>query len=364
MNLNWPVQVYPHHDELLSSWLVRASLAHGCDPLSLTSTIWPTWRAWTVDLDRHLDETRLLALNHSSGLSTETLTGMTLFPHIDGKVCLVGKTPSRIPWLIAMGSRNRRHKMGVPYCPVCLQTDMPYFRWQWRLSWYAYCPEHQCKLIEHCPSCHTPVQYHRINAQTPHIGVCSHCGHDLRVATPEHVDVNPDDFQCQATRIFDAGATHWGDSRISSLDWFLLTRLLLNLIRRAAVRQPLGSSHLGDVVKATGIDLAVLPLPPTRLPLELLPISQRTPLLAAVAQMLSVGRDPLIYLLKEHDVSRNTLIDGQEWPSDTVMAWLNELPANSIRRIRTRPSQPKHPKTKEVVLREWALLLRRHGLTP
>ncbi|MFE8730337.1 TniQ family protein, partial [Aeromonas hydrophila] len=52
VSLIWPVQISPFKDELLSSWLVRASLAHGCDPMSLTSAVWPTWRAWTVDIDR------------------------------------------------------------------------------------------------------------------------------------------------------------------------------------------------------------------------------------------------------------------------------------------------------------------------
>ncbi len=43
VSLIWPVQISPLKDELLSSWLVRASLAHGCDPMSLTSAVWPTW---------------------------------------------------------------------------------------------------------------------------------------------------------------------------------------------------------------------------------------------------------------------------------------------------------------------------------
>ncbi|WP_421194694.1 TniQ family protein [Aeromonas enteropelogenes] len=362
MSLIWPVQISPLKDELLSSWLVRASLAHGCDPMSLTSAVWPTWRAWTVDIDRTLDDTRLQSLCGSSGLSIDELSNMTLFHHLDGKILLIGKKPSSVPWVIAMGSRNRQHKMGVPYCPSCLRMDDPYFRWQWRLAWHTYCPLHHHELIESCPSCHMPVQYHRISAQTPHIGICFHCGYDLRSAVSAHVEVSQTDFQKLASHVFDTGAADWGDRQISSLDWFVLAKLLLNLIRRAALREQKAPSHLGDFIQATGIDLYSLPLPPTQLPLELLPIEQRKPLLAAVAQMLSLERDLLLHLLKEYGVSRNTLMNELTWPSEAVMGWINELPANSVQRTRKHPNQVRRPKAKEVVRREWARLLRRHGL--
>ncbi|MFE8730021.1 hypothetical protein, partial [Aeromonas hydrophila] len=117
-----------------------------------------------------------------------------------------------------------------------------------------------------------------------------------------------------------------------------------------------------DFIHATGIDLHSFPLPPTQLPIELLPIEQRKPLLAAVAQMLSLERNLLLHLLKEYGVSRNTLMNELTWPSETVMDWIDELPANSVQRIRTNPIQIRRPKAKEVVRREWARLLRRHGL--
>ncbi|WP_421179971.1 TniQ family protein [Aeromonas enteropelogenes] len=362
MSLIWPVQISPLKDELLSSWLVRASLAHGCDPMSLTSAVWPTWRAWTVDIDRTLDETRLNSLCGSSGLSIDELRNMTLFHHLGGKILLIGKKSSSLPWVIAMGSRNRQHKMGVPYCPGCLRMDEPYFRWQWRLVWHTYCPLHHHELIESCPACHMPVQYHRISAQIPHIGICFHCGYDLRSASSAYFEASQTDFQKLASHVFDTGAADWGDRQISSLDWFVLAKLLLNLIRRAAFRAQKAPSHLGDYIQATGIDLHSLPLPPTQLPIELLPLEQRKPLLAAVAQMLSLERDLLLHLLKEYGVSRNTLMNELSWPSEVVMDWLDELPANSIQRIRTNPIQIRRPKGKEVVRREWARLLRRHGL--
>ncbi|WP_341535953.1 TniQ family protein [Aeromonas veronii] len=362
VSLIWPVQITPLKDELLSSWLVRASLAHGCDPMSLTSAVWPTWRAWTVDIDRTLDETRLQSLCGSSGLSIDELRNMTLFHHLDGKILLIGKKSSSLPWVIAMGSRNRQHKMGVPYCPGCLRMDEPYFRWQWRLAWHTYCPLHHHELIESCPSCNMPVQYHRVSAQTPHIGICFHCGYDLSSAVSARVEAMQTDFQKLASNVVGTGAADWGDRQISSLDWFLLAKLLLNLIRRAAFREQKAPSHLGDFIQATGIDLHSLPLPPTQLPIELLPIEQRKPLLAAVAQMLSLERDLLLHLLKEYGISRNTLMNELSWPSEVVMDWLDDLPANSIQRIRTNPIQIRRPKAKEVVRREWARLLRRHGL--
>ena len=78
--------------------------------------------------------------------------------------------------------------------------------------------------------------------------------------------------------------------------------------------------------------------------------------------MLSLERNLLLHLLKEYGVSRNTLMNELTWPSETVMDWIDELPANSVQRIRTNLIQIRRPKAKEVVRREWARLLRRHGL--
>ena len=66
-----------------------------------------------MDIDRRLDGNRLASLSMSSGLTTDEIGGMTLVPHLEGVVFPNGQAPALLPWVIAMGSRNRQHKMGV-----------------------------------------------------------------------------------------------------------------------------------------------------------------------------------------------------------------------------------------------------------
>lgn len=365
MTFKWPVPVYPLPDELLSSWLVRAALAHGCEPLSMTSSLWPDWRAWTMDIDRRLDGNRLASLSMSSGLTTDEIGGMTLVPHLEGVVFPNGQAPALLPWVIAMGSRNRQHKMGVQCCPSCLHASEPYFRWTWRLAWHTCCPLHQCELIANCPSCHTPIQFHRICAQAPHIGICFFCGFDLRSLDPPQASPHQLAFQEMATHIFERGSIDWGSNSMSSVGWFALTKMLLNLLRRSVARHTNSHSHMIDFVQSAGIDLASIQQPPTRFTIELLPADQRASLFAAVGHMLSLGSDELMALLKRSGVSRNTLIDRDSSCPEDLMAWLHPLPETPAKRKNLCPRAPsQRPKSKAVVRYEWARLLRRQGLLP
>ena len=47
-----PRHVKPQTDELLSSWLTRVSLAHGLQPRTFGSILWPAKALWTGDIDR------------------------------------------------------------------------------------------------------------------------------------------------------------------------------------------------------------------------------------------------------------------------------------------------------------------------
>ena len=80
MTSQWAIRVPMLHDEIISSWLVRAALTQGCDPLVLTGDVWPKWRIWTQDADRFLDDERIEPLCAVSGITKETLRASTLYP--------------------------------------------------------------------------------------------------------------------------------------------------------------------------------------------------------------------------------------------------------------------------------------------
>ena len=78
----WGVSIPLLSDELFSSWLVRVALTLGCDPLALSSTLWPGWRIWTQDADRGLSEDRLSRLAEVSNIPLEDLTASSLRPTV------------------------------------------------------------------------------------------------------------------------------------------------------------------------------------------------------------------------------------------------------------------------------------------
>ncbi|MGL6052732.1 MAG: TniQ family protein, partial [Aeromonas salmonicida] len=105
MSTRWAVPVSLLPDELFSSWLTRAALAQGCDPLVLTGELWPRWRVWASDPDRGLSEERLSTLAGSSGIDVLKFEMATLRP-IASAITSVSLDHLPIwPWVLALGSR-------------------------------------------------------------------------------------------------------------------------------------------------------------------------------------------------------------------------------------------------------------------
>ena len=362
MTLKWPVPVYPEPDEILSSWLVRAALALGCDPLSLTAALWPGWRAWLMDIDRSLSSEHLRALSGSSGLSPDDLTRMTLLRHLDGKLFLHGKDLAVLPWVISIGSRARQHAMGAQFCPECLLESPPYHRWQWRLAWFTHCPVHQCVLVANCPVCHTPVQYHRLTVEAPHVGVCFSCGYDFTKTQPQFMAPESMTFQALAIRVWNDGVADWGSEQISTADWFALVKFLIHLIRQSAMQK--NTFRLARFVQSTGIDLASRPMLPTQLAIEHLSINERACLFAAAIQMISLGSETLIQLLTDAGVSRNSLMSHRLLYPALITRWLADLPEHHVPHSSRPHHTSKQCKSRERVLREWTRLLRKLGIHP
>ena len=61
----WFIQ--PYQDEILSSWLIRTAISHGCTPLTLTHSIWGnSWRPWTTDFDLNIPKQKLISLSSTT----------------------------------------------------------------------------------------------------------------------------------------------------------------------------------------------------------------------------------------------------------------------------------------------------------
>ncbi|HFQ5355575.1 TPA: TniQ family protein [Vibrio vulnificus] len=74
-------------------------------------------------------------------------------------------------------------KRFTPICPLCI-GEAPYIRQQWQFISHQACEHHGCKLVHHCPECHSRLEYQT----TESISQCE-CGFELRNSPVEDAPV-------------------------------------------------------------------------------------------------------------------------------------------------------------------------------
>ncbi len=353
----WGVPVPLLSDELLSSWLVRASLVQGCNPLDLTGVIWPDWRCWTVDIDRGVSTARLHHLSKLSGISVEAYINATLVnlsQTIQGKYSC---TRAVSPWVLALGARNRRRHGGLQCCAACLDADKsPYYRLQWRLAWYTACSTHSCLLLDSCPDCTAPLEPHRLNVRHKSICVCATCGFDLRHSPLRPVKIAALSFQKAADAVILQFHGSFGKTRATPDEWFSMTRWIVSLVRMAAMH-PHG--NLASLIRSLCPDSKCLVLPATGLALELLPVEERSALLATVSQILISGLDTLLNNAGQTAVSARSLFRVPKAPVFWHEQIFKNLPETKRAANRKRLTSTGNKRSRKAVLREWNRLCRK-----
>jgi len=125
------------------------------------------------------------------------------------------------PWVLPLGSRNRRRYGGLQFCPPCLAEDTtPYFRRSWRLAWHVGCVRHGTLLTDHCGCCRAPVEPHRTLAGDVTLCRCPSCGHDLRESSTASVCSDALAFQEVADQVLVSGHGTWSASVVACDTWF------------------------------------------------------------------------------------------------------------------------------------------------
>jgi len=353
----WAVPVSLQPDELLSSWLTRAALAHGCDPLILTNELWPKWRIWTKDVDRGLAQNRLRKLAKVSGIKISDFEVTSLRPIATAATSKTLSDHETWLWILALGSRNRKRRGGLQYCPKCLQIDSsPYYRMQWRLAAHTCCPLHQVYLLDKCSYCKASIEPHRLIAMDTHIAICATCKSDLREAKTIQIEMDSLAFQQLADQAVKDECGQYGAISLSSYEWFELSRYFLTILRMAALGKSRG---LMTFIKSLGVDTEVLKSPATGLALELLPTQERCFLLAGAWRMLKAGPENFFEATKVSSLSKSYLQDKSENTPLCIKQIIKTPLEKSIYRKRRAQNITVAPKSKQAVSRMWARLQRR-----
>lgn len=350
----WPIVLPIKEDELLSSWLIRNSLANGSDPMTWTWYFWGKWRAWTRDFDRYCPDDKLKCISFGR-YTFEELRAATLQHTLMNITHTQLEPNSRWPWLIPQGTRNRDRSIGIRFCPECLKEDPAYFRRSWRLAWNHSCPIHNIVLSNHCPSCGLPVSPHKANQDHPDICICPRCTYDLRTVKTSKASSEAllaqtllSDASKNSTQLHPWGIT---DTR----DFFDTVYLIIGLFQYIA-------SHPKQMNKLqTALDLPDY----TELKMTGIGIEKRSPewtsaLFEALNKLLTLNIGELTQFFADNGLTQNALIANHPKPTRTLSLIASKLPINNIHS--SAPKKHKKPsikpRTKDEVFEMWLELKR------
>lgn len=352
INQRWPLVPALRGDELLSSWLIRCSLCHTCDPLEIAQKLWPMRRIWTRDCDLMVPTLPLAELVSQTGIPQEALRNSTLEP-----VCRLLNVPlprsSITPWVLSQGGRNTSRAGGLQYCPICFAEPKPFYRIQWRVAWYTSCPTHKVLLRDHCPRCRTIVSPHRLHFAARDLSRCHVCQSRLADVDPIPAEHGSQELEAFADSIVQGNEAGFGGLVMPAEEWFLLMRGLHHLMRAMAKKR---TGSVRTFLSQLDVDVDSLPLVSLGIQLECLPIPDRVAYLSALNAILNAGatrfsvaahETPLCHSYCKAAIGRDLSCMSQLLPNTTP------------RRHTDVPRDPSLPRTKQDVLRRWLQFLRK-----
>lgn len=286
----WPLVPPLKPDEVISSWLARCALAMGCDPLTLTNSLWPGTRFWCKDPDRPLGLARTKELSVLAGIPAYILAASTLSRIQSVLAGPQGGSTHATQWVLCLGIRNRRRAGGLQYCPACFAEEGAYYKVQSRLAWHSSCPKHRLTLLSSCQSCNAPLCPHLLMPPDLDLGCCHRCHYELASASAQPALMPALDFQETADGLFSGRQAVYGSHLLELEEWFYVCRWLLGILRWAA---RFHSACTRPFFTSFDVDYMGLTVPALGLPFQYLPPGDRARLLRDTWAMLQAGPEKL-----------------------------------------------------------------------
>lgn len=353
----WTIKVSLLPNELLSSWLVRAALMQGCDPLLLTGKIWGKWRVLTMDADRIYSDIKLLPLATTSGIPIDVFKQVSLYPIA---TTIYGKTPPAKeiwPWILALGARNTKRSGGLQYCPQCLKEDTkPYFRQQWRFAWHTTCEHHQCSLLDRCEICNAPVEPHRLFAEDKHLRICATCKSDLSITSSSPISLDTNVFQFMVDLTIQHGHGKYQGRNIKISEWFKLLDFFISVLRRAnRSRSIMLHDFLSHLITSFPSNLPVTP----GAGIELLRTHERQSLFSGLYQLIMSSKQQFKIAAMKSSITRQAFCSQDEILPSILVVFYESLPNHPRKRSKNIKRNKKTPRPRHEVMLMMARLQRK-----
>ncbi|MCI7353622.1 MAG: TniQ family protein [[Pasteurella] mairii] len=325
-------------NESISSWLIRAALDCGTEPLTFTGFYWDKLRLWTYDLDRGFEPIQQqiysdicdLSLNGMVNLEAHSL--YSALKRINGEQTLM---KGQAKWVLPRSSRNRSHRSGQHYCSCCLD-EAPYLRNEWRFAWYFGCLKHQTLLDAKCSCCGELYQPHLLSADKRQLNYCHHCGEMLNHHSDLLSETEIEILQTLDT-VFTSDLGICFQKQVNSQEYFAILRYFINLIRRGAIVK---SSHaIARFLEQLGISQGNLCQPKTALAFELLPIEERKNLLVNAVKILQLSSEAIIYAIQQSEITQKAFA-FENYPSELDSLFKHAREGREVNR-KTIANKPK-----------------------
>ena len=310
MTLKWKLAPRPKDDELLSSFLTRVAHAHGIGAYRFFSYHLPHTSIWNRDIDRSVSDSTLLQIALLSGHAIERLQDMTLrcyttFSDANLDQCSGKKVEAISPWINSIGIyHTTRRRYGLQYCPACLVDD-PFFKKAWRLSFVTICSQHNCYLLDACPSCDAPIAPHRNHVSHLNCHICQRSFINSRLP---NIDIDVDKELQVLQNFYLQGYSSTIPINAEFDDLLIGTHKLLSILRKRRNHYR-GSDILLNAGEA---------------PIELLRHDSRSKVINFLYELLSFWPDSFRQLTNEVGLNQRHAIGycNPQW----VQAELNMLP--------------------------------------
>lgn len=314
-----PGRSSPRPGELLSSWLVRLAIAHGLKLHTFCSLLFEKRSIWNRDIDRCADDRMLTVLAERTGTPLECVRAATLTAY-EGILYERHNAQGNTFWIMPLGVYHRVRRMhGTQYCPGCLtEGNEPYFRRKWRLAFVTVCAKHRCALLDACPRCDAPVNFHRdeLGERSKQVATgmawCFNCRFDLRAAesvAPPDICGNSFVYQNSLTQSISDGWNEIGKGQmVYSVLYFPVLRQLMKVL--ATHR---GGRLLVALCRETGAAPFTPIFPKGRTDIESLRISERHRLKSLAGYLLSGWPDRFVKICMAERVWSSTLLRDFEF---------------------------------------------------
>lgn len=313
----WPAHVKPKPDELLSSWLVRLATAHSLKLHTFCALAWSRRKQiWNRDIDKCADGTILSVLVEKTATPPRRVALTTLAAY-EGYLYERHNPYGNTKWIMPVGIYHRtRRAYGLQFCSRCLSEDQePYYRRSWRLAFVTLCETHHVSLIDRCPHCHSPCNFHRSEMGdrrkwlADSITLCHACRYDFRKAPVQDVQQpfgrRVLEFQKLLTKAMLSGWIRVSER--SAIDSHFYFTVLHQLMKVCAT--PRRATSLREEVRNTlGIKDNVPTLMKECRDIERMGINERRTLLGMADYLLGEWPHRFIRLCQSHRVWSSTLL--------------------------------------------------------